>query len=83
MIEPKVVRIHRVENGSLKAFVDLSVNDSLLIKGLRVVEGKHGPFVTMPQQQAADRKWYDVVRCLKNEVKEQISDIVLYAYQNE
>lgn len=83
MIEPKVVRIHRVEKGSLKAFVDISVDDSLLIKGLRIVEGKHGPFVTMPQQQGADKKWYDVVRCLEDGVKEQISDIVLYAYQNE
>ena len=84
MNEVKVQRIMRLQNGSmLKAFADITINDSLLIKGLRVVEGKHGPFVSMPQMQGADKKWYDVVRCLRDEVKEQISDTVLYAYQNE
>ena len=84
MNEVKVQRIMRLQNGSmLKAFADITINDSLLIKGLRVVEGKHGPFVSMPQMQGKDNKWYDSVKCLENDLKEQISDVVLYAYQNE
>jgi len=66
----------------LKAFADISINESLLIKGLRVVSGAHGEFVSMPQEKSSDGKWYDTVRCMNNNVKEQISDIVLYAYQN-
>ena len=51
-LEFKIAKIHRLPEGSrLKAFVDVSVNDALLIKGLRVVDGKAGLFVSMPQEQ--------------------------------
>jgi len=39
----KVTRMHRIEGeGNLKAFVDVALNESLLLKGLRVVEGRKG-----------------------------------------
>ena len=44
-IEIKVLKVHRVEgNNRIKAFVDISINDALLIKGLRIVSGKSSPF---------------------------------------
>ena len=37
----KVQRIHKIPDGkSLKAFVDIIVNDVFLIKGLRIIEGR-------------------------------------------
>ncbi len=40
-IDIKVIKIHRLPQDSrVKAFVDLGINDVLLIKGIRVVEGK-------------------------------------------
>lgn len=85
MIEVRVERLYRLENnGKLKAFADIAINDSLLIKGLKVLSGQHGEFVTMPQEKnSSDNKWYDLVRCMSQNVKEQISDIVLYAYHNK
>lgn len=77
-----VQRIHKLANGkSLKAFADINVNDALLIKGVRVMDGKKGIFVTMPREQSAkDKKWYDSVRCLSQEVMAEISGKVLEAY---
>jgi len=83
-LEIKVQRIMKMENGnSLKAFADITVNDSLLIKGLRVVEGKNGLFVSMPQERGRDDKWYESAKPLNDNTREYISDIVLYAYQHE
>ena len=58
MIE--VARIYRVENGSsLKAFVDVSVNGQVLIKGVKVFKDRDGnESVSMPKQQAKNGKWY-------------------------
>ena len=82
-LEFKVVRVHKMPDGSaLKAFIDMSVNDSLLIKGLRIVDGKGGVFVSMPQEQGKDKRWYDSILCLKPEVREDISQKVLSAYQS-
>lgn len=77
----EVQRIHKLENGQgLKAFVDIVVNDVLLIKGMRVMDGKKGLFVSMPREQGKDKKWYDTVMCLNQEIREEISGKVLDAY---
>jgi stage V sporulation protein G len=77
----EVARIHKLNgNGSTKAFCDLSVLDSFVIKGLRVVEGEKGLFVSMPQEAGKDGKWYNTVIPLKREVKDEIDRLVLEAY---
>jgi stage V sporulation protein G len=78
----KVTRMHRLEGeGSLKAFVDVALNESLLLKGLRVVEGRNGLFVSMPREKGRDNRWYEMVHPLSKEVKEDIASIILEAYQ--
>lgn len=80
--ELQVQRMYRFESDRpLKAFADIIVNDALLIKGIKVLEGKNGLFVSMPQEQAKDKKWYDSVRCLTKDVREQITEVVLSVYK--
>ena len=82
VMELAVKRLIRFEGqGSLKAFCDLAVGERLLIKGLRVVEGKNGLFVSMPRQQGKDAKWYDNVVALTKEIKQEVNRVVLDAYQ--
>lgn len=81
-IQLKVDRIHKLsDNGPMKAFVDLSINDVLVIKGLRVVQGQKGLFVSMPQEQGKDKRWYDSIRCLSSEIRDRINEKVLTAYR--
>ena len=81
-IQLKVDRIHKLsDNGPMKAFVDLSINDVLVIKGLRVVQGQKGLFVSMPQEQGKDKRWYDSIRCLSSEIRDRINEKVLAAYR--
>ena len=80
----QVQRMYRFETDRpLKAFVDIIVNDVLLIKGVRVMDGKKGLFVSMPREQAKDQKWYDTIRCLTQEIRDQITEVVLAAYNEE
>lgn len=80
--ELEVKRLVRFDGGSsLKAYVDLSINNQFLIKGLRVVEGKSGLFVSMPRQQGKDSKWYDSVVALDKEVRKAVGRVVLEAYE--
>lgn len=81
-LEIQVQRMYRFESDRpLKAFVDIAINDALLIKGVKVMQGKEGLFVSMPQEQAKDKKWYDSVRCLTQEVRDQITETVLEVYK--
>lgn len=77
----EVVRINRLEgNGALKAFCDISLYNTVVITGIRIVEGKNGLFVSMPREQGKDGKWYDTIRLLSNEIKQVIENTVLEAY---
>ena len=69
--------------GSLKAFADVAVNDALVIRGARVLEGKKGLFVCMPREQGMDNKWYDQVVCKNAAVFEDLSLAIMNHYQKE
>ena len=84
VLDINVERIYKFNNGkSLKAFADISINNLLLIKSIRIVNGKSGLFVSMPQERSKDNKWYDSVKCLREEIREQIASKVLEAYGSE
>ena len=78
----EVARLFRLDNGSaLKAFADISIAGQVLVKGVRVVEGKDGNlFVAMPQQQGKDGRWHETVTLLNDEFKESLQEIVLEAF---
>lgn len=80
----KVTRLYRIEgDGNIKAFVDIVVNESLLLKGLRIIEGKRGLFVSMPKEKGKDNRWYETIHPMSNELKDEISNTVLSAYNNQ
>jgi DNA-binding cell septation regulator SpoVG len=76
-----VSRMHKVTGDTkLKAFVDITVS-GWTIKGLRIVAGKNGLFLGMPQSQGKDGKWYDTVTLESPEMKNELTAAVLAAYQ--
>ncbi|MFH1245905.1 MAG: SpoVG family protein [Candidatus Omnitrophota bacterium] len=77
----EVKSLHKVEgNTRIKAFADVAILDLLLIKGVRIVEGKHGLFVSMPREQGKDGQWYPIVFPLSGSLKHLLDEAVLRAY---
>jgi len=76
-----VLRMFCLPNaGSLKAFVDICFDHTIVVKGLRVLEGRKGLFVTMPREQGKDNKWCDQVQILNSSVLEEVNTKVLREY---
>ncbi len=83
-IEVSVTRLVKFDGeGSLKAFCEVALGNQFLIKGLRVVQGKNGLFVSMPRQQGKDNHWYNSVEALTKEAKAEVGRIVLEAYEQQ
>jgi stage V sporulation protein G len=79
--EVKVVRLHRFEGDSkTKAFADIAIGD-FIVKGLRVVEGKKGLFLSMPQEKSKDGKYYNTFSPVTEEARQALAEVVLAAYQ--
>lgn len=80
----EVLRLRRLSgDSSLKAFVDVSFAGVFIVKGLKVVEGKNGLFVSMPREKGKDGKWYDTAHPLTREFRDLLNEIVLEAYEQE
>ncbi len=77
----KVVRLYRLESDSkTKAFVDVALGD-FVVKGLKVLQGKNGLFLGMPQEKAKDGKWYNAFYPVTKEARASLTQAVLSAYQ--
>ncbi|HNX80837.1 MAG TPA: SpoVG family protein [Candidatus Omnitrophota bacterium] len=77
----KVVRMHRFSGESkTKAFVDVSLGD-FIVRGLRIVEGKNGLFLSMPQEKSKEGKWFNLFYAATKEAKQVLSNVVLSAYE--
>lgn len=77
----QVNRIYKVDGDSkTKAFVDVEVA-GLIVKGLRIVEGVKGLFLSMPRQQAKDGRWYNAVYPATKEIHQELTELVLAAYK--
>ena len=80
----EVLRLHRLSGeSSLKAFADVSFAGVFIVKGIKVVEGKKGLFVSMPSEKGKDGKWYDTAHPLTKEFRESLNEVVLQAYEEE
>jgi len=80
-LEVEVKRVIRLNgNGPTQAFCDVAIDGSFLIKGVKVVNGKKGQFVSLPREQGKNGQWYDTVVPLTKEARDRLSEVVLEAY---
>ena len=84
-MEEKIISVSRIfkldTDSKLKAFADVSFS-GMVIKGFSVVNGSKGLFVSMPRHQGKDGKWYDTVYPATKELKQQLSALILEAYNS-
>ena len=86
MIHISQVRIYPFETGSLRghtrAYADITIDQCLVVKGLRIVEGAHGGlFVAFPAQRGRHGRYYDLVVPLDAATREYIRSTVIEAFQ--
>ena len=80
-IQAKIDRL--VKGGSTKAIASVTLDSWFVVKGLRVVDGKKGLFVSMPQESYMDKgekKYSNIFFPITNAAKMELQDAVLKAY---
>lgn len=81
-IEAKVYPMKEKRNNVL-AMVSLTIAGCFSVRGVRVVDGQNGPFVSMPQAQDSKGEWHDVCYPNNRDFREQLSEAVLQAYAQQ
>ncbi len=89
----KIVSIRHKKKNSLLAYATFELNDDLLIRDVKIIEGKYGLFLSFPARQAEDddgKKFYiSYVQPIRDEDKnspgsklaKHLEDEILEAYR--
>lgn len=67
----------------LKAFASIILNNSFIVKDLKIIEGNTGRFVAMPSRRGKDGVFRDVAHPLNQETRDMIEQAVLEAYEKQ
>lgn len=84
-IKAKIDRM--VNAGNVKAIASVSLDGQFVVKNLKVMDGKKGLFVSMPQEiftgKDGQKKYSNTFFALTNSAKVGLQDAVLQAYQQK
>ncbi len=64
-----------IGNGNIKANATVRFGGCLTVKGVKVVTGKNGLFVSLPSNPGKDGRWFNLVEVaddLKNELERKV-----------
>jgi len=83
MIEITEVRVSLRNDEKLKAFVSITLNDSFVIRGLKVIRGNSGLFVAMPSRKRPDGQHQDLAHPINDVTRKYLTEIVMAEYNRE
>ena len=75
------VKIKKVASeGKLKAYVSLTFDDSFVVHNLKIIEGKEGVFVAMPNRKTKSGEFKDIAHPINSECRNIIQTRILDEY---
>jgi stage V sporulation protein G len=77
------VRVSLRDDAKLKAFASITLDDSFVIRGLKIIEGKTGTFVAMPSRRRKDGEYQDIAHPINNDARAEMERIILAEYRKE
>lgn len=75
------VKISIRSEDRLKAFANVTFDDEFVVRGLKVIEGNTGFFVSMPSRRRPDGTYQDIAHPINNEMRTRLEAAVLSAYE--
>ena len=74
----------RTENiERLKAYADITFDESFVVHGLKIIDGQNGLFVAMPSRRMPNGEFKDIVHPIKPELRAEITKVILEKFEQE
>lgn len=78
------IDVYTTKNSSkIKANVNITIDDKIVIKGFKVAEGKKGLFVSNPSIKSTDGKYYDTCYILDESTRKSLENKILDEYSKK
>ncbi|WP_457641943.1 SpoVG family protein [Persephonella sp.] len=68
--------------GRVRAVADITIEDTFIIKGIKLIESKHGGlFITFPKKASSKGTFVDIIQPLDNKFTEDVRRAVVDKYK--
>jgi len=74
------VRVTLRNEEKLKAFANITFDNAFVVRGLKIIKGSAGFFVSMPSRKRADGSYQDIAHPINARIRRYIEESVLKAY---
>ena len=75
------IRVTLRNENKLKAFVNVTFDNQFVVRGLKIISGKDGYFVSMPSRRLPYGKYQDIAHPISREARHFLEIKVLEAYE--
>ena len=82
-VEITEVRITLRDEEKLRGFANVTFDNAFVIRGMKIIKGPGGYFISMPSRKRPDGTHQDVAHPVTREMREQLEQKVLEAYEEK
>ena len=75
------VKIVPVDQGRLKAYVTITIDDCFVLRELKLIRSKNGYLVAMPRRKGANGSLVDIFSPINKETRQMIEEKIFAAYK--
>jgi len=75
------VRVTLRNEEKLRGFANITLDNQIVIRGLKIIAGTNGYFVSMPSRKRPDGSHQDIAHPVNSETRKMVEDKVLCAYE--
>ena len=82
-VTARITWMNSEEGAAKKAAANITIAGSFMVRGVSIVEGANGLFISMPQREAerkGEKVYYEVAHPVTAEMRQAIQDAVFDAY---
>ena len=77
------IKLNIVKDNKILAYATVTLNDCIIISGIRLYEGNKGRFIVFPKRTSKNGKQYNVAFPCKDEVRQVILQEIEVEYLNQ
>jgi stage V sporulation protein G len=74
------VQVALADEGKLRAYINITIDDCFMVRGLKVIESAKGIFVAMPNKKGTNGMFRDMAHPINHDTRAMIEEIVLEKY---
>ncbi len=75
------IRVTLRNEDKLKGFANITLDNQFVIRGLKIIAGTNGFFVSMPSRKRPDGSHQDIAHPVNSEARKLVEERVLLAYE--